>query len=195
MAKLQQFFERATLSPTNYWVSLVCDALLALTFLIIGMVRFRGSWLAALLALAFGLSTWGFLEYALHRWVLHGPLLLPKRGHAEHHVDATKLISTPALIIGCLAASLCLLLRNVIDDGLASLIVFGIYAGYNYFALLHHLQHHKAGRMARFSYFRQLGRLHEVHHRNASVNYGTTTLLWDRLLGTFQEDFSSTMRS
>jgi len=195
MEKLREFFEQATLSSTNYWVSLVCDVLLALAFLMIGMTRFRGSWLALIAATAFGFLCWGFLEYALHRWLLHGRIHLPRRGHAEHHVDARKLISTPALIIGCLAAGLYLLLGEVIDAGVASLIIFGIYAGYNYFAFLHHLQHHKARRMAQFSYFRELGRLHQVHHQTGSVNFGTTTLLWDKLLGTFQPDFSTTIRS
>jgi sterol desaturase/sphingolipid hydroxylase (fatty acid hydroxylase superfamily) len=195
MTKILHFFEQAALTSANYWMGLVCDILWALVFLAAGLYRFNGSLPELLMAILFGFGCWGFLEYALHRWLLHGPLVLPRRGHAQHHVNATKLVSTPALIMGCMAFGFCTLLGRVIDPGLATLAVFGMYSGYNYFALLHHLQHHEPQTIARFSYFRALSRLHAVHHKNGSVNYGTTTLLWDRLLGTFQPDFSRTIRS
>ena len=35
------------------------------------------------------------------------------------------------------------LLGLVLPTEVAALLVFGLYAGYNYFALVHHLQHHR----------------------------------------------------
>jgi sterol desaturase/sphingolipid hydroxylase (fatty acid hydroxylase superfamily) len=195
MKKLGLFLEKTTSSSSNYWTGLVCDPLCAVAFLIVGLSRFNGTWFSMAPAVLFGFFAWGFFEYALHRWVLHGKLGLPKRGHGQHHEAPRKLVSTPAFVIGFLAVVLCSALGLLWDPGMAALMMFGTYCGYNYYAFLHHLQHHEPQRMARISYFRKLMRLHAVHHRNGYVNYGTTTLLWDRLLGTFQADFSITIKS
>ena len=186
MKMFRLLLERTALSSGNYWASLIGDVIGALVFLIVGLDRFSGPWTVSFATIAVGFLCWGFLEYALHRWVLHGRLSLPRRGHAQHHVNAAALVSTPVLVIAACAAGVCALLGVVIDPGLAAMAVFGVYSGYNYFALLHHMQHHEPETIGRFAYFRTLGRFHAIHHQKQTVNYGTTTLLWDRLLGTFQ---------
>lgn len=49
-----------------------------------------------------GLGTWTFLEYATHRWLLHGPLL---RWHLPHHQQPRtgRFDWKPSLIAGLLA--------------------------------------------------------------------------------------------
>ena len=39
------------------------------------------------------------------------------------------------------------------------LLVFGLYAGYNYFALVHHLQHYRGTNLAGVAYLRRLERI------------------------------------
>jgi sterol desaturase/sphingolipid hydroxylase (fatty acid hydroxylase superfamily) len=173
-------------SSANYWIGLVIDILGALAFLILGVSFFSGPWLVAGAALAIGFIGWGLLEYALHRFVLHGPSSLPSRGHAQHHEDARALISTPLLVIGAGALAIWGLLGLLLPAGVAALVVFGMYSGYNYFALLHHLHHQGNATLERLAYLRRLRGVHELHHRLQTVNYGTTTTIWDRLFGTFR---------
>ena len=95
------------------------------------------------------------------------------------------------------------LLGLVLSAWLAALLVFGLYAGYNYFALLHHWQHHRSQDLAGVTYLRRLERLHHLHHHRPVVNFGISTTIWDRLFGTFQPTnepatdyvFLSTIRS
>jgi sterol desaturase/sphingolipid hydroxylase (fatty acid hydroxylase superfamily) len=178
--------ERMVYSAANYWIVLVSDLVGATGFLIVGLYRFPGPLVLAAAAAIVGFLTWGFIEYAIHRWILHGPPTMARRGHARHHADATALISTPFLVITTGALVTWALLSLVISAGLAALLVSGIYSGYNYFALLHHLQHHREKDLARFGYWRRSERLHHIHHDRHVVNYGITTTLWDRLLGTFE---------
>jgi sterol desaturase/sphingolipid hydroxylase (fatty acid hydroxylase superfamily) len=157
-----------------------------MAFLIVGMHQFSGPAIRAVAAAGVGFLAWGFIEYAIHRWVLHGPPTMARRDHARHHADGTALISTPFLVIMAGACAIWGLFALVIPAGLAALLVFGIYCGYNYFAVLHHLQHHRKTDLARFAHWRRSEQHHHIHHHRHLVNYGITTTIWDRLLGTFE---------
>jgi sterol desaturase/sphingolipid hydroxylase (fatty acid hydroxylase superfamily) len=178
--------ERMVYSATNYWFVLLSDIVCALAFLLIGLHQFSGPAALGVAAAAVGFLAWGLIEYAIHRWVLHGPPTMARRGHARHHADARALISTPFLVVMAGASMMWAVLAIVVPAGLAALIVFGSYSGYNYFALLHHLQHHRETDLAQFTYWRTFERLHHIHHDRQVVNFGITTTVWDRLLGTFE---------
>ena len=100
----------------------------------------------------------------------------------------TALISTPALVVMAAACVTWATLSMVFPTDVACLMVFGLYAGYNYYALLHHLQHRRRTIPACLA---GLERVHRIHHHRHMVNYGVTTTLWDRLLGTFQPSHES----
>jgi sterol desaturase/sphingolipid hydroxylase (fatty acid hydroxylase superfamily) len=178
--------ERMVYSSANYWIVLLSDIVCAMAFLVVGLRQFIGPAALAVAAVIVGFLAWGFIEYAMHRWVLHGPPTMARRGHARHHADATALISTPFLVIMSGACAIWALLALAVPAGLAALLVFGMYSGYNYFALLHHLQHHREKDLARFGYWRRFEQLHRIHHDRHVVNFGITTTIWDRLLGTFE---------
>jgi cyclopropane-fatty-acyl-phospholipid synthase len=182
--------ERMVYSATNYWFVLLSDIVCAMAFLVVGLHQFSGPAVLGGAAVAVGFLAWGLIEYAIHRWVLHGPPTMARRGHARHHADARALISTPFLVVMAGASMMWALLAIVVPTGLAALIVFGSYSGYNYFALLHHLQHHREKDLARFTYWRTFERLHHIHHDRHVVNFGITTTVWDRLLGTFEPSMS-----
>jgi sterol desaturase/sphingolipid hydroxylase (fatty acid hydroxylase superfamily) len=178
--------DRIVYSSANYWAAMLSDLAAALAFLAIGLNRFSGPWGVAGGVVIAGFMSSGLLEYALHRWVLHGPPSMAKRGHAQHHAEPRALVSTPLFVIMTGALAIWGLLGLVLPAGVAALLVFGLYAGYNYFALVHHWQHHRGKDLACAAYLRRLERLHHLHHHRQVVNFGISTTIWDRLFGTFQ---------
>jgi sterol desaturase/sphingolipid hydroxylase (fatty acid hydroxylase superfamily) len=195
--------DRIVSSSANYWAAMLSDLVAALGFLALGLNRFSGSWVVAAGMVIAGFMSLGLLEYVVHRWVLHGPPSMARRGHAQHHTEPRTLISTPVFVIMIGALAIWGVLGLVLPAGLATLLVFGLYSGYNYFALVHHLQHHRGKDVACIAYLQRLERLHHLHHARQVVNFGISTTIWDRLFGTFQPTnepatdyaFSSTIRS
>ena len=112
----------------------------------------------------------------------------PPSSNILHHADDTALISTPALVVMAAACVMWATLSMVFPTNVACLMVFGLYAGYDYYALVHHLQHRRRTTLACLV---GIERVHRVHHHRHMVNYGVTTTLWDRLLGTFQASHES----
>jgi sterol desaturase/sphingolipid hydroxylase (fatty acid hydroxylase superfamily) len=171
-------------SPTHYWLVMVSDVVWALVFLAVGWAQYTGPVSVAIAAVVAGFLGWELLEYVIHRWVLHGAPSYARRSHARHHGDVHAFISTPILVIALGALATRALFGLVLPSGIATLTVFGLYAGYNYFALLHHLQHHGGATIARVGHWRTLGTSHDLHHHRPNVNYGITTTFWDRAFGT-----------
>ena len=178
--------DRMVYSSANYWGGIFSDLAAALAFLTIGLNRFSGPWVVAGGVVVVGFISCGLLEYVVHRWVLHGPPSLARRGHAQHHAEPKALISTPLFVVVTGALVIWGLLGLVLPAGLAALLVFGLYAGYNYFALVHHRQHHRGHDLASVVSLRRLEQLHDLHHQRQVVNFGISTTIWDRLFGTFQ---------
>jgi sterol desaturase/sphingolipid hydroxylase (fatty acid hydroxylase superfamily) len=179
-------FDRMVHSTANYWVGMLSDLAAALIFLALGLHRFSGPWVVAGGVAIMGFLFSGLLEYIVHRWLLHGPLSMARRGHAHHHAEPRALISTPLCVVMTGALAMWGLLGLVLPVGLAALLVFGLYAGYNYFALVHHWQHHRRRDGACVAHWQRLERLHHLHHHRQMVNFGISTTIWDRLFGTFQ---------
>ena len=180
--RTRTLLEQVMSSASNYWFMLVTDLGGAALLLGLGVARAPGSPLRSLALAAGGALSWGAVEYALHRWVLHGPPSAVQRAHARHHRDATALISAPAFLSTALVAASWAVLTMLLDATTAALVVGGLYAGYNYYAVLHHIQHHYPVLVARIGWLARLDRAHRVHHRRYVVNYGVTTEWLDRLL-------------
>lgn len=70
--------------------------------------------------------------------------------------------------------------------GVSNYYVFGLYAGYNHFALFHHWVHYHRSDDGSGSYWRRLDRLHNVHHQRQGSNFGVSTTIWDGIFGTFR---------
>ena len=179
--------DRVVRSPVHYWVAMVFDVVAALGFLAVGVWLSAGFSLAAAGAVAFGFVAWGFFEYVLHRWILHGPPSVARVNHAYHHADPSLLIGTPVFVILIGATAICMLLSLAIPAGIAAFAVFGLYAGYNGFAIVHHIGHHHSGRLAHLRLVGRLEQFHDAHHARQNVNFGITTTLWDRVFGTYQK--------
>lgn len=176
--------ERAVDSPTHYWVVMGADVVIAAAFVTVGTQGLAAPLVVLIPTFAAGFMAWGLLEYALHRWVLHGPQTVARDGHLRHHADSQDLLSTPIFVMGGLAYIIWALLSFVLTPSVAAVAVGGTYSGYVYYSALHHLLHHRAFVMARSAYFRRMNLRHRVHHANARVNFGISTAVWDRVFRT-----------
>ena len=87
--------DRMVYSSANYWVVMLSDLAAALIFLALGLNRFSGPWVVGGGVAIMGFMFSGLLEYIVHRWLLHGPPSMARRGHAHHHAEPRALISTP----------------------------------------------------------------------------------------------------
>lgn len=175
--------DRIVENPANYWASMAVDALTSAAFLGIGLSRLSESWRVAALAFSAGWLVWSFAEYALHRWLLHGPSSGARRGHTRHHMDEKALVASPAGTVTVVEVALWFLLRSVLGDLAAAMFLGGTSLGYLYYTLLHHADHH-----CNLSLRAVVGlrRRHDIHHAHPIVNYGSTTSLWDRVFGTYE---------
>lgn len=139
---------------------------------------------AALAALVLaGLAGWTLLEYALHRFVLHG--VQPFQGwHAEHHARPTALICSPTLLSAGLFAGGVFLPAWMLGNGWqATALTLGVVAGYLAYATTHHALHHWRGGGA---WLLERKRWHARHHHPRAGQvpcFGVSSGLWDRLFG------------
>jgi hypothetical protein len=132
-------------------------------------------WALALL----GLASWSAIEYALHRFVLHG--LQPfQRWHAEHHERPTALICAPTIFSATLIATLVFLPALVFGNlWRACALTLGVLSGYLAYAVTHHATHHWRADNA---WLRRRKRWHALHHhRNVPGCYGVTSGFWDQV--------------
>lgn len=183
--RARQFVDAMVRSPANYWAALACDLAGAVALVAIGARAFTGPAAAGVALAVSGLLGWTFLEYGLHRWIMHGPPSLARVGHARHHADPAALISAPLFLVLLVAFGLWGLLQAALPAGVAALVVGGLYAGYNLYTWVHHVEHRWVRVVARVAPLRRHERLHDVHHVRQDVNFGVSTLVWDRLLGTY----------
>ena len=168
----------------NLRLSAACNT--AVPFMLFGMILGQASSdvVAAILWCTTGLIGYTFIEYAFHRWVLHG--LLP-RDHQLHHLEpfaphampfSTGLSAHTAMLV---VLSVCLSLD------LALCVALGTSIGYALYGQLHELMHSDPGLARRL--MPRLYRHHMLHHprgcRGDERNFGVLTTFWDRLFGTY----------
>lgn len=134
----------------------------------------------AVLCAAIGFLSWSWIEYALHRFVLH-ELPIFKDWHAAHHERPTALICTPtilsAMLIDMLIFMPALWLMSLWH---AVALTFGVLAGYLVYAITHHAIHHWTPNSA---WLRQRKYWHALHHRPSGPRacYGVTSSFWDHV--------------
>ena len=142
---------------------------------------------------AAGAAVWSFTEYAVHRWVLHGPFgkgrlsKVPIGGiHRNHHADPdhTVLLGRAAghaamAAVGVAAGGL---LGNVLPRAFSFAASTTWSAGYSTYDVVHWRAHH---RPPTSEFGRRLRRRHFRHHFGAPRgNLGVTMSWWDGLFGT-----------
>jgi sterol desaturase/sphingolipid hydroxylase (fatty acid hydroxylase superfamily) len=155
-------------------------AALAAFLVATGTPERRGE-LAALAVI--GLAGWTLIEYALHRFVLHG--LQPfQRWHALHHRRQTDLIYAPTILSVSAVTGLAFLSGWMLGDlSRACALTLGLLIGYVAYSMTHHAVHHWSSDNA---WLRRRKRWHSLHHRPSQPpgRYGVTTALWDHVFRT-----------
>jgi sterol desaturase/sphingolipid hydroxylase (fatty acid hydroxylase superfamily) len=132
-----------------------------------------------------GLLLWTFLEYTLHRFILHKVEPF-KTWHGKHHLRPRALILAPTIVSGTLIGLLIFAPAFLLSSGLpASALTVGLLIGYFGYALTHHAIHHWP---LDWSVMRAKKRAHALHHiQNVPANFGVTSAFWDRLFGSYQK--------
>ncbi len=141
----------------------------------------------------FGYFIWTLIEYLLHRFVLHWePQEQPWQSvrkcfpkHRGHHNSPAKPrsdgIGMLKFVVGLSLASVGLL-SIALPVWLSLSANAGILVGYLSYEYFHSACHFLP---LRFKYFNMLKRHHAIHHhRDETVNFGVTTMFWDKLFGT-----------
>lgn len=166
---------RADFAVYGSAVALLAGSLIAFVPLSLG-------WQTAGLAAA-GLLGWTVIEYALHRFVLHG--LQPfKSWHAEHHTRPTALICSPTLFSAGLILGLFFLpALLMVHLRAATALTLGLLTGYLAYSVIHHATHHWHAESA---WLKRRKRWHALHHAQAVKPgyFGVTSGFWDGVFGT-----------
>lgn len=151
----------------------------------------RAQWLETTALTLAGLASWSVIEYALHRFVLHG--LQPfKSWHAAHHQRPTALICAPTLLSASLIFTLVFLPALALGTlWPACAFTLGVLAGYLAYAVTHHATHHwRAGS----GWLMRRKQWHALHHHQLEQAgyYGVSSGFWDRVLGSDRPASTST---
>ena len=155
-------------------------AVLLLTFYLLVAIP-QGQRLEMLIFTLMGLASWSAVEYALHRFVLHGVQPF-RRWHGEHHQRPTALICAPTVMSATLIATLVFLPALLLGDlWRACALTLGLLTGYLAYAITHHAIHHWRPDSA---WLKRRKRWHALHHQTQEpVCYGVTSGFWDYVFG------------
>ncbi|MFO1185163.1 MAG: sterol desaturase family protein [Bauldia sp.] len=136
-----------------------------------------------LAAVVAGVGLWTFIEYLLHRFVLHHVPYI-KEMHDAHHNDQEALIGAPTwLSMTIMFLIVFLPLDLVLDFTWAAGITAGVALGYLWYVTTHHAVHH--WKFAPDGYGMRLKRRHALHHHfDEKMNFGVTSGFWDKVFGT-----------
>lgn len=127
-----------------------------------------------------GLFVWTLYEYAVHRWLSHGFAWLLRDVHKLHHHRQRDYIA-----IHPLATLAIYILFWQAFGAQSSAAMLGFSIGYVVYAAVHTAFHY-ATIESGHPLFR-LKRHHAIHHKLEKFNFGVTTTLWDRTLGTHRK--------
>ena len=146
----------------------------------------HGDWPGILVAIAIGFVCWTLLEYALHRFVLHG--LEPfTQWHAQHHLRPHALIGTPTVLSLSLILVFIFLPALFIENvWLSAGLTLGVLIGYAVYSVTHHALHHWRAHTRWLKRRKQLHAIH--HHARSACAFGVITSFWDRVFGTCADE-------
>ena len=169
-------------SKTAYRADLVLYGIVIVVlaaFLMAGTPReLRVEMLAFVLA---GLASWTAIEYAMHRFLLHG--LQPfKSWHEQHHQRPKAVIFTPTIL--SLTWQFVLIFIPVLLAGgvwRACALTLGVLTGYLVYTITHHAIHHSH---VDSTWLKRRKRWHAIHHHiEQPACFGVTSAFWDHVLG------------
>jgi len=168
-------------TPLNYWAEFAVDIPLGVVLIFAGLRSHELGFIGVVLTIFFGLFLFSFIEYAFHRWLFHGPVEILAQGHREHHENPLGYDSLPFFLPALLLLVLTVMFMLLMPAEYALLLMGTTTLSYVTYGLSHFIIHHH-----RFHYApaRNWAANHHIHHHHGDSNFGVTTSLWDRVLGT-----------
>jgi sterol desaturase/sphingolipid hydroxylase (fatty acid hydroxylase superfamily) len=186
---LRRFFRVIAMSPANYWLAYITDFACAVIFGALGLsvgARTGGASYVELASFFGGAFVFSFVEYALHRWLFHSNAPIWSELHASHHHHPRQPAALPFWFSAVCAPVFFWMLTQWLSAFVADFLICGFFAAYFGYGVVHHLQHSIRIKDIPFRWLRTKWAAHAVHHGREDVNFGVTTSLWDRLLGTYR---------
>jgi sterol desaturase/sphingolipid hydroxylase (fatty acid hydroxylase superfamily) len=166
----------------GYWADYAAYGLIVLV-LAVGLLTLgpASMWLSIISYVLAGLAIWTLVEYAMHRFVLHG--MEPFRSwHAKHHDRPTALISAPTILSATLIATLVFAPALMLaGPWRACALTLGLTIGYFIYALTHHATHHWRADNAWLKRRKSWHARHHHAHGSRAGCYGVSSSLWDRV--------------
>ena len=143
----------------------------------------RGEIPGLLCIMFLGYLLWTFIEYVVHRFILHHVAAF-RALHKSHHDASHELVGTPTIFsVSAFYFLGYLPVAEIFGMGTAAAILTGLLVGYLSYFVVHYALHHVNSRGLYI--FKRLKRRHALHHQLQDINFGVTTDVWDRLFGTF----------
>lgn len=181
MKELIDIVLKMSQTQVNYWAEFTVDIPLA------GMLIFEGlhhrgfNFIVAFLTILLGLFLFSFIEYFIHRRVLHGSIQFMVRAHRAHHENPLGYDALPFFLPALMLLSITGICVVLVPRGIAFLLTGTVGFGYAVYGLSHFsIHHHRFHQVLA----RNWAANHHIHHYHADTNFGVTTPLWDILLGT-----------
>lgn len=177
------FAQLSQLSTTrfNYWLGFIFDGMMCLALFSYGLVQPDFEPLRALAIFMSGLFIFSFIEYFFHRWLFHRWVEVMIRGHQAHHDNPLGYDALPFFLPSLVYLAVAAALHLFMPLGDACMLASAVALGYITYGLTHHVLHH-----FRFKNIvaKKLLAHHQIHHYHPEYNFGVTSPLWDRILGT-----------
>ena len=186
MEVLRRCCRAIAMSQANYRLAYLTDIGCAVAFGVLGM-RVGGGWYVALASFLAGAFIFSFIEYAFHRWLFHSGALILSELHASHHDHPKQPAALPFWSSAGSAPVFFWMFAPCASAFVAHFLLCGFFAAYFGYGVVHHLQHSIRIKDIPFQWVRRKWAAHAVHHGREDVNFGVTTSLWDRVLGTYYE--------
>ena len=142
-----------------------------------------------------GLFVWSFIEYILHRWILHWEPQEPWKqkarrcfpSHRHHHDEPTghriHILLQMKIIVIWIIVYTAILSALQFPLWWALAYAAGILIGYQGYEYVHVACHYLPMKARWAATLKRHHALH--HHRDETMNFGVTTTLWDRVFRTY----------
>ena len=175
------FLNRFAAHKSNYLLGFITDPATALFLIVWDISVLRTNLFAATGCYVLGLLSWTLLEYAFHRFIYHKGNTLAHKGHMMHHESPRMLLGMPWFITSGLFWLIWYVVAVRFQIHFVTSFTGGVLTGYFVYCTVHHIQHHFS---IANTWFRELTKHHNIHHRLRDVNFGVTNRFWDKVFGT-----------
>ena len=171
------------LSRSAFFADFYVYPFFAVVFVALSLAWDPRRWRASVLAVVVGFAVWTFVEYLLHRFVLHHVKWV-KDQHDVHHHDQKALVGTPtwfSFLVFLAFVTMPAILATDLEVGVS--FTAGMMLGYLWYVTAHYGIHHWQAKSS--GYLGRLKRRHALHHHYDDLgNFGVTSGIWDHVFRT-----------